>query len=159
MRARGYPVRSALGLLALAACSKVGGQNPPEPQVGPAITLAEAGVTRRVAVALAADLVDAAASHKIEVLVRRPGRLVVLDSYASRPAAMSRCQAGQERWVRLIDWPLGRELFAEQVESCLHDIEPADPIVTYRPGDDRFDVALLSGGAKSVGFDGSVAKR
>jgi hypothetical protein len=159
MRLRAYPVRSALALFALAACSNVGDQNPPDKQVGPAITLAEAGVTRSVAVALAPELVDAASSHKIEVLVRRAGRLVVLDSYASRPGAMSRCRAGQERWVRLIDWPLGRELFAAQVESCLHDIEPADPVVTYRAGDERFAIAMLSGGSMSVAFDGSVAKQ
>lgn len=59
----------------------------------------------------------------------RPGAVVIVDRYSSRPGGMGRCQAGEESFVRVIGFARGRavERFHEKLESCLEDVELASP--------------------------------
>ena len=75
-------------------------------------------------------LIDPQGERDTQVITHAGPMLLVLDGYASQPQGMSRCQAGYERWLRVIDTQRGRESYAVQVESCLHDISPGHPVLT-----------------------------
>lgn len=103
-----------------------------------------AGRIVAVNVALVPSEIDAANDHIVTPLGTRGPFLLLADSYASRPQAMSRCQAGHETWLRLIDTRTRSERWSKRVESCLHDIQPGDPIAEWVGAGDSFTVNLLS---------------
>ena len=81
----------------------------------------------------------------VSVILQRGGLVVLTDSYGSRPQGLHRCQAGSERYARVIDVPSRRERFARLVESCLEDALSGDPAYTVQ-GDGRSVVFnMLSG--------------
>ena len=89
-----------------------------------------AGRSYRVEVARDARVAPQSEPQEVQVVatVGDPAAitaLVLRDSYPSIPQGMSRCQAGQEAFVRVI--ALGREtareIFKAKLESCLDDVE------------------------------------
>lgn len=148
---------AALGLtLAGCAAARPGGAE----QAG-ALKLELAGRTAVVRVALPAAEVDPANDHSITLLGTRGPFMLLTDSYASRGQSMSRCQAGHETWVRLIDTRTRTERWNKRVESCLHDIQPGDPVATWTGDGADFTVRTLSEPSTqmSVAADGSVTQR
>jgi hypothetical protein len=117
-----------------------------------------AGRVLRVRVALAPSEIDSANDHIVTPLGTRGSSLLVVDSYASSPEAMSRCQAGHETWLRLIDTRSASERWSKRVESCLHDIQPGDPIAEWVGTGPSFAVNLLSEPSLHITIspDGSV---
>lgn len=126
----------------------------PAPAAGTRITVE--GVA--IPVAIDAAAIDAAQGNSVEVVARRGDRVLVIDGWASKPQGMSRCQAGRERWLRLIDLAGRRELFSKLVESCLHDVEPGNPVATWPDGSDTIRVDLLSEPGFTLSADGVVAR-
>jgi len=113
-----------------------------------AVTLTVEGVA--VPVALDRADIDPAGDHETTLIERRGNLALVMDSYASRPQGMSRCQAGFERYVRLIDLAARAERFAKRAESCLRDVVPGDPPATWSPDGRKLTVNLLSEPSVSV---------
>ena len=74
--------------------------------------------------------IDPQGERDTQVITHAGPMLLVIDGYSSQPQPMSRCQAGYERWVRVIDTARARESYAVRVESCLHDISPGHPVLT-----------------------------
>jgi hypothetical protein len=73
-----------------------------------------------------ATVLDRATPNGIEAIAEVPGAVLILvDSYESRPAGLSMCQAGTERFLRVIslDREPAAETFRTKLESCLQGIE------------------------------------
>lgn len=76
------------------------------------------------------DTVDSqAVSQAVEVIARRGAAVVLIDTYASRSSGMSLCQAGEERFLRVITRGdvRARETWSMKLESCHENIELASP--------------------------------
>jgi hypothetical protein len=135
--------RALIAALLLCACA-------PAPAGSAANESAQAAAAKLmvegVAVPITLDRadIDPAGDHETVLIERRGNLALVMDSYASRPQGMSRCQAGFERYVRLIDLAARTERFAKRVESCLHDVVPGDPPATWPPDGRTLTVNLLS---------------
>ncbi len=116
------------------------------------------GRTLRVPVTLDAAAVNAR-DHEVRVLGVRRGFALVVDGYASRGQGLNRCQAGHERWVRLIDVARRRELWSKLAESCLKDVEPGDPIAAWSADGRSAAVNLVSEPSLriNVGPEGQVS--
>ena len=143
--------------LGLAACSGAASSAPQSaPTTAAGLALAIDGRQLRVPVALDAAAIDPAGDHDTRLLARTGGLAIVLDSYASQPQSMSRCQAGQERWLRVIDIAAARERYAKRVESCLADIVAGDPLFTGPDAAGAYTVHLVSEPSLRIAADGSV---
>ncbi len=116
------------------------------------------GRTVRVSVTLDPSLINFADDHDVRVLGTRGRYVLLVDSYASKKQGLSRCQSGNERYVRLINLDQRRERFAKLAESCLKDIEPGEPIAAWSKDGEEFTVTSLSGSLSKYRIDvnGSV---
>ena len=103
-----------------------------------------AGKPASIKVSLTRADVDPGNDHIVKQLGMRGSLLLLTDSYASRAQSLSRCQAGHETWVRLIDTRRLAESWSKLAESCLHDVQPGDPIATWTGVGTTFTVNLLS---------------
>lgn len=77
-----------------------------------------------------------AAPAKVDVLGSVRGvALILADTYASRPGGMSYCQAGEERFLRVISITRrpARETLRIKLESCRETIELASPGIEWKP--------------------------
>ncbi|MEI7868865.1 MAG: hypothetical protein WCI11_13315 [Candidatus Methylumidiphilus sp.] len=77
-----------------------------------------------------------AAPTKVEVLGSVKGVAFILaDTYASRPGGLSYCQAGEERFLRVISIIRrpARETLRIKLESCRETIELATPGMAWEP--------------------------
>lgn len=128
------------------------------PEFNGVITVPFANRVLRVPVTLDPSLIDRRGERRVKIIGTRGALLLILDSYASRPQSMSRCQAGQERYVRLIDARKRTEQRSKLAESCLKDVVPGDPIATWSVDGRSFTVNLLSEPSihASVAVDGTV---
>lgn len=87
-----------------------------------------------------------AAGHRVTPIHQWPnGAALILDAWDSRPAGLSRCQAGREVWVRLLSATARAELWSALVESCLRDVEPGDPPVSLSADRRTVTVTRLPG--------------
>ncbi|MDB5902914.1 MAG: hypothetical protein JWM26_1792 [Betaproteobacteria bacterium] len=75
--------------------------------------------------------------------------LVVVDSYPSRPGGMSLCQAGKERFLRIISLvqKAPEETFRVKLESCRDNIELASPGIEWLPASSAIRIHWLLGPA------------
>lgn len=103
------------------------------------------GGLRRVPVSLDLTQINPTGDHTVKPIAPARGNLLlVLDSYASRPQPLSRCKAGNEKWVRLIDLRNNKELSAHLVESCLNNVDHGDPPATWDADGSGFTINILS---------------
>ena len=110
-----------------------------------------------IPVAVDAALVSGLNEHEVDIVDIRGGRLVTLvDSYTSRAADGERCEAGSERYVRLVDLTSKTELFSRLVASCLRGIEGGDPLVTWLADGSGFMLHARSGATVTVDPSGKV---
>jgi hypothetical protein len=149
------PLVILLALTACAAPSRTDTTTQTQPGERTAISVDGASVQ----VAIDPTQVAPGAEPSIEVVERRGARILLLDGRASRPQGMNRCQAGQERWLRLIDLESRRELYSKLVESCIRDVVPGEPVATWAQGSDEIRVELLSEPSFSIGADGRLMNR
>ena len=74
------------------------------------------------------------APDSIETVAKvRGAAIVIIDTYRSRAGGMSYCQAGEERFLRVIS-TVGQGAtvrYGAKVGSCLHNLELADPGVVW----------------------------
>lgn len=108
------------------------------------LTITAEGRTLRFTAIIDPALIDPTGDHETQVLGVRRGLALVLDSYASRPAALSRCQAGQERYVRLVDLSTRQERFSRLAESCVRDIVAGDPPAAWNADGTAVTINLVS---------------
>jgi len=72
--------------------------------------------------------------------------VLVTDTYASKPGAMSYCQAGEEQFLRVIALKTRlRETFRTKVQSCRSDLELASPGIEWQPDKGALTIRWLSG--------------
>ncbi len=115
----------------------------------------------RVPVAIDPALIAPGGRHQVTPMGGARGRyLLVIDSYASRPQGLSRCQAGQESWVRLIDLRTRREIYHRLVESCLTNVEPGDPPARWTADGQGITLDLVSSAPVNarIATDGTVTE-
>ena len=73
---------------------------------------------------------------KVEVLGAIVGTMLILaDTYASRHSGMAYCQAGEERFLRVISIVQrpAHETLRIKLESCLQTIELGNPGINWEP--------------------------
>jgi hypothetical protein len=125
---------------------------------GTSVTLPVTGGTRaRLPLDVDAVSVVGRASSVREV-ARTEAFLVIVDTHPSRRQGMRRCQAGEERFLRLIALkPSPREWQRIKLASCVDTIEPAEPDVTWDRAGGVLSVRWLSGpvdgAARAIRFD------
>lgn len=137
---------TAFGLfLCVHGCQKPGDQ--PAVQLSASIVQGQAvlHVAGVGSVQLVRDSTVSAASELADVkLVGRVGEaIVLLDTYASQPGPMSMCQAGEERWLRVMSLKTTFEQLRVKFASCRDDIEPDSP--GYNLVDGVLELRWLSG--------------
>lgn len=79
------------------------------------------------------------------------GAIVLTDTYPSRPAGMSLCQAGEERFLRVITLSRhsGRETLRLKLESCRENLELASPGLEWQQEPPLVRIHWLAGPSKS----------
>jgi hypothetical protein len=77
----------------------------------------------------------------------KPSVVVLVDSYPSVPGGMSYCQAGEERFLRVLSFADGKpeETFRLKVESCRDNLELASPGIEWRPESSTLAIHWLLG--------------
>ncbi len=97
-----------------------------------------------VPVTVDAGDIDPTGDHIVTVLARHGRITAVTDRYASRPQGMSRCQAGSERYLRLIDIVARVQRYAMRIESCTANIGAADEPITWSADGKTMTVNLVT---------------
>jgi hypothetical protein len=72
--------------------------------------------------------------------------VILIDTYPSIPGGMSYCQAGEERFLRVLDISGRRpyETFHLKLESCRENIELASPGLKWSPETSSLSIRWLS---------------
>ncbi len=89
----------------------------------------KAGPRYSVSVSRDATVAANRAPSKVEVVAEVPGKSVILiDTYPSVPLGMSLCQAGEEKFLRIIalEGRRARQTLGLKIASCRDNIELAD---------------------------------
>ena len=136
---RSASVGLSLCLALLVACGPPPVANPPASVDGVTASVVDKRATLHIARAsrqfeLAAPLDETvtpgAAPARVDVLGWTARAVIVADSYASASPGMSLCQAGHERFLRIV--ALGEAqatlVFTTKLESCRENIELAEPL-------------------------------
>lgn len=76
--------------------------------------------------------------------------LIIIDTYPSIPGGMSYCQAGAERFLRVISIAKkpAVETYRVKLESCRENIELGSPGVDWRPESSQLSIHWLQGPGK-----------
>lgn len=85
---------------------------------------------------------------KVELIGEVPGKALILtDTYASVPLGMSYCQAGEERFLRVLTLADGRarETLRVKLASCRDNIELAEPGLEWNPATATLHIHWLDG--------------
>jgi hypothetical protein len=88
-----------------------------------------AGATYELTVARDSTVAPNAPPAQAEVVGETPDAVVVVDTYPSAPLGMSFCQAGEERFLRVVSTRGGRaaETLRLKIASCRENLELATP--------------------------------
>jgi len=83
----------------------------------------------------------------VQVVAEIGSSLVIVDTYLSRPGGGSYCQAGQERFLRILrlDDGVPQETVRLKLASCWQNIELADPGLQWSPNDSTLRISWLFG--------------
>jgi hypothetical protein len=158
---------SALLLTGLAACdgarraegesgSRESARAPSAPSTGEAAAAGDstrlrirtgAGATYELTVARDSMVAPGAPPTQAEVVGELPDAIVVVDTYPSAPLGMSFCQAGEERFLRVVATRGGRaaETLRLKVASCRENLELATPGLEWVPDSSAVRVHWLLG--------------
>lgn len=88
---------------------------------------------------------------KVEVIGEVPGKAVILtDRYASVPLGMHYCQAGEERFLRVITLAggRGRDTLHLKIASCRDNLELAEPGLEWNAENATLRIHWLQGPSK-----------
>jgi len=95
-----------------------------------------------------------ARSGRLEIL-RQVGvsTLVIRDTHPSTPGGMSHCQAGEESFLRIIDWSDGtlRERLKLKLESCIDSLELATDGLHWSEDGTVLDLTWLASSPETPG--------
>ena len=106
------------------------------------------GTTYELTVARDSTVPPGAPPTRTEVVGERPGAaVVVVDTYPSAPLGMSFCQAGEERFLRVVATRDGRagETMRLKLASCRENLELATPGLEWLPDSSAGRVHWLLG--------------
>jgi hypothetical protein len=83
----------------------------------------------------------------VDVMAVSDAGVLLVDRYASIPAGLSMCQAGEERFLRVVSLAGSAPLVAltAKVASCRDDIELADPGLEWDASASTLRINWLSG--------------
>lgn len=111
----------------------------------------QAGADRRHSLDLERDATVAPdAEPRVDVVGDIPGvALILVDTYPSLPGGMSYCQAGEERFLRVVSVarPRPAETYVVKVASCRDNIELADAGIEWRADRSTLRIHWLAGPA------------
>lgn len=120
----------------------------PQPDTAPRLNelVTPGGRKLRIA-AIADEYVRLDAGVDIQVIAEMESSVVVVDTYLSRPGSGSYCQAGQERFLRILrlDNDVAQATLSIKLASCWQEIELNDPGVEWSAADSRLHVQWLFG--------------
>lgn len=86
--------------------------------------------------------------RKVKIIGEIPKVAVILiDTYPSIPGGMSYCQAGEERFLRVVSLTKSapEETFHVKLESCRNNIELASPGIDWLPESSKLVIHWLQG--------------
>ena len=110
------------------------------------------GASHRVSVERDATVSPKAAPANVKIIGQvNPSVVILVDSYPSVPGGMSMCQAGEERFLRVISIAKkpAQETYRLKLESCRDNIELASPGLEWRADSSTLAIKWLGGpGAK-----------
>jgi hypothetical protein len=89
-----------------------------------------------------------AEANAVDVIADVPGVAVaVADQYPSSPGALSFCQAGDERFLRVLSLAAGKaaETLTVKVASCRDNLELSDPAIEWIAGQSLLRIHWLTG--------------
>jgi hypothetical protein len=88
----------------------------------------------------------------VQVLAELGSSLAVIDTYLSRPGGGSYCQAGQERFLRIVrlDDAVPQVTLRLKLASCWQEIELTDAGVEWSPADSTLRVHWLLGPTRKM---------
>lgn len=116
---------------------------------------------RGVTITTAVD--PAVVSHPSEheaQLVDYTGFLVtMIDTFDSNPAGGEHCQAGKERYVRLLNIASKEEEYHRLIDSCVRGVTVAEPPVTWAADRSGFTIHFTSGPPVTVAVDAGGTAR
>jgi hypothetical protein len=83
----------------------------------------------------------------VQVLAEMDASVIVVDTYLSRPGGGSYCQAGQERFLRILrlDEDVAQATLSVKLASCWQEIELSDPGVEWSAVDSTLHIQWLFG--------------
>jgi hypothetical protein len=107
-----------------------------------------AGVARPLRVPLGRDIAANDSRHSVTLLVSpAPGQVLVIDTYASAPQSLARCQAGEELFMRLLDFAAARpaQTWQLKIASCIDTLELSDSGGEWSKADQTLTLNWLTG--------------
>lgn len=107
----------------------------------------ESGATYSASFDVDGTVAPGAAPTDIEMVAELEGALLIVDTYASLPGAMSYCQAGRESFLRVVSTVSGvpEETTRVKLNSCRQSIELGSPGLEWQPGSSTLQLRWLSG--------------
>lgn len=104
--------------------------------------------------------VRAGAKPEVKIIARGENWIWLTESYPSKPQGMSRCQAGVEIYLRLLEktGTKFREKTQIKIGSCLDDIEIAENGLRWDGAAKRLTLQILGGAAASWHYNETKKK-
>jgi hypothetical protein len=106
------------------------------------------GASHRLLVERDSTVSPKAAPSAVKIIGQvNPSVLILVDSYPSIPGGMSMCQAGEERFLRVLSIATkpAQETFRLKLESCRENIELASPGLEWRAESSTLAIKWLFG--------------
>ena len=105
------------------------------------------GTKKTVSVDRDATVAPGSAPSEVKLVgtIEAGAGILVIDAYPSVPRGMHYCQAGVERFLRLLATSPGRETLRIKLDSCLDNIELATDGIHFDPATGLLRVSWLQG--------------
>ena len=111
---------------------------------------ATSGTRHRLDVQVDATVSPESTPTDVQVVGEAKGALIIVDTYASIRGGLSYCQAGEERFLRVVSLaqPTPEETLRVKLASCRQNIELGTPGLEWHSDSSTLDIKWLSGPAK-----------
>ena len=145
----GSPVCSARAANRASDSRSVGASQSPAPAKERAEVRSASGVSHLVTLEVDGTVAPGSEPLEVEVVGEVEGTLLLVDTYSSMPGGMSYCQAGEERFLRIVSLASSQptETARFKLSSCRQNIELGSPGLEWHPESSTLHVQWLAGPA------------